>query len=57
MNPDPSVLRRLAQQYRDMSLRARSDRVRQQLLVWAQEFETVAVTIEKEAKDNSATCC
>ena len=46
---DRDFVLRLAQRVREMILRARTDTAREQLRVWAEEFEAAAAELEPAA--------
>lgn len=49
---DRDFVLRLAQRVREMILRARTDIAKEQLRVWAEEFEAVAAELEQAGPAN-----
>ena len=48
---DAVLLRRFAQRMRDLMLRARTEAAREQLRIWAEEFEARADALDAEEQD------
>jgi hypothetical protein len=48
---DAVLLRRFAQRMRDLMLRARTEAAREQLRIWAEEFEARADALDAEERD------
>lgn len=47
------IFHRLAQQCRDLMLRARTEAAREQLRIWLEEFEAQAAAVEAEIKNRN----
>jgi hypothetical protein len=54
---EAEFLRRFAQRMRALMLRSRTEAAREQLRLWAEEFEERAAALDREAGNNQDNAC